>query len=169
MSGRPRPPRRQACSRVSAHPAVSTACAGPQSVRSRFNDSLNRPTVPTLWPAVFRHRQRRQYAANTDVCCHNVRYASGTHHLPTTLVIRLHPATRAVVIKKPIRTFTCIYATLTDTTQHVAKSTIRASDGIRTRVNGFAGRCLATQPHPHRSVTIPAQPGPAQAFPQRDL
>ena len=25
---------------------------------------------------------------------------------------------------------------------------IRADDGIRTRVNGFAGRCLATQPHP---------------------
>src|SRR5271167_1276361 len=24
-----------------------------------------------------------------------------------------------------------------------------ADDGIRTRVNGFAGRCLATQPHPH--------------------
>jgi hypothetical protein len=25
-----------------------------------------------------------------------------------------------------------------------------ASDGIRTRVYGFAGRCLAAQPHPHK-------------------
>ncbi|MCW2655801.1 MAG: putative thiol-disulfide oxidoreductase [Mycobacterium sp.] len=27
----------------------------------------------------------------------------------------------------------------------------RASDGIRTRVYGFAGRCLATQPHSHEA------------------
>jgi hypothetical protein len=27
---------------------------------------------------------------------------------------------------------------------------VRASDGNRTRVDGFAGRCLTTQPHPHR-------------------
>ena len=30
-----------------------------------------------------------------------------------------------------------------------------ASDGIRTRVYGFAGRCLAAQPHPHK--TSPCQ------------
>ena len=30
-------------------------------------------------------------------------------------------------------------------------SSAGASDGIRTRVNGFAGRCLATQPHPQQS------------------
>ena len=37
----------------------------------------------------------------------------------------------------------------------------RASDGIRTRVDGFAGRCLATQPHPRRDMTMPARPAPA--------
>ena len=26
----------------------------------------------------------------------------------------------------------------------------RGGDGIRTRVNGFAGRCLASRPHHHR-------------------
>src|ERR1700761_929706 len=33
-----------------------------------------------------------------------------------------------------------------------------ASDGIRTRVYGFAGRCLAAQPHPHEH--LPCQLGP---------
>ena len=28
----------------------------------------------------------------------------------------------------------------------------RGGDGIRTRVNGFAGRCLASRPHHHRMV-----------------
>jgi hypothetical protein len=31
-----------------------------------------------------------------------------------------------------------------------------ASDGIRTRVYGFAGRCLAAQPHPHKAYRASA-------------
>ena len=43
----------------------------------------------------------------------------------------------------------------------------RASDGIRTRVHGFAGRCLATQPHPHR-VNDPATTGHADQLSARN-
>ena len=37
---------------------------------------------------------------------------------------------------------------------------MRASDGIRTRVYGFAGRCLASQPHPREP--LPCQRKPTQ-------
>ncbi len=44
----------------------------------------------------------------------------------------------------------------------------RASDGIRTRVNGFAGRFLATQTHPRQLVTVPGAPVHADSFNRND-
>ncbi len=44
----------------------------------------------------------------------------------------------------------------------------RASDGIRTRVNGFAGRFLATQTHPHRLDTVPGTSTLAHSFDLND-
>ena len=36
------------------------------------------------------------------------------------------------------------------TTAPIAQVVTGGGDGIRTRVNGFAGRCLASRPHHHR-------------------
>lgn len=45
----------------------------------------------------------------------------------------------------------------------------RASDGTRTRVNGCAGRCLASQPHPLRGPMMPNHGARQECGNQSDL
>ena len=78
--------------------------------------------------------------------------ANGTSVVPPLEVntTRLRFNHKALTVRTRNHHVTRLPAEMSGTARLATWRFLRASDGIRTRVNGFAGRCLATQPHPHR-------------------